>query len=102
MNDEHRAHLDRVIDRVSQEVGRKYAKGQSDHGGELWRKAGMLSHVEAETWDFVVYVCTMREQLEALLTEIRMETQAQRDSYAVATLAELDRKLARILGKAEE
>lgn len=94
MNGPHQAHLGRVVERASKAIGQKYEAGQVEHGGELWQKAGMLSHVEAETWDQVVYLCTLREQLEALRVEI-----AQSPILAIHGYAD---KLARILGPAQE
>lgn len=102
MNDEHKAHLDRVLARVGAEVGKKYGAGQQLHGGELWRKAGMLSHLEAETWDLAVYACTLREQLEELHENMRDEARVALPYERQTTLLEWANRLARILGPAQE
>jgi len=96
VNREHEAHLDRIVARAALAVEQKYRRGQVQHGGELWRKAGMLTHAEQETWDFVVYVCTLREQLEALLAEMRAEELGYCNCQVFAD------ELARIIGPAQE
>ena len=45
-------HLERIKERASQLMDAKYRAGQSEHGGNLWRKKMM------------VYVLTLEEQIE--------------------------------------
>ncbi len=94
MNGQHQAHLDRVVARTALGIEQQYRGGQAEHGGNLWEKPGMLAHAEAEARDGVVYLCTLREQLEALRVEI-----AQSPILAIHGYAD---KLARILGPAQE
>ena len=57
-------HLNDIIDWVVESLETKYVAGQQQHGGNIWLKHGMLSHIEAELLDLVVYVRTLRKQLE--------------------------------------
>lgn len=80
-SDEARAHAARVATDVAEAVHAKYLRGQSEHGGRIWEKAGMLAHAENESRDLDVYQHVLREQL----TGIR--------DQASALLAALDRVL---------
>ena len=70
----------------------KYRKGQKEHGGNIWEKAGMLANAEDECTDFVVYIHTLREQLEEAYALLK------RDNYphAVSKAREIIEK---IIGK---
>ena len=57
----HFAHLSREF---AQEAGAKYERGQREHGGQLWRKRGMLTCAIEEAHDQVVYLQTLRGQIE--------------------------------------
>ena len=63
----HEAHVGGIVQRVGQEIREKYEKGQKEHGGNLWNKAGMMPNLREEILDFVVYQDTLAEQLENLL-----------------------------------
>lgn len=41
----------------------KYARGQREHGGELWRKQGIIDMAIEEAVDQVIYLLTLRDQL---------------------------------------
>lgn len=43
----------------------KYLKGQREHGGELWRKRGIIDMAIEEAVDQIVYLLTLRDQLAA-------------------------------------
>lgn len=64
MTPEQQAHQDRIVDRFSTEFRAKFTKGQSEHGGDMWRKPGMLQHAKEEVLDLVAYLFTLEEQLE--------------------------------------
>ena len=84
-------HLSGIISRVTDAIQTKYLAGQAEHGGQLWRKAGMLQHAEAEVTDLNVYLDTLRMQLGHALTLLSEGRHTEgRDA------------LARILGPAEE
>lgn len=70
----------------------KYRKGQKEHGGNIWEKAGMLANAEDECTDFVVYIHTLREQLEEAHALLKRETYPQ----AIAKAREIIEK---IIGK---
>ena len=59
-------HLQSIIDYLSKDLERKYRAGQREHGGNLWEKPGMLNHAIDEVVDLVVYLYTLRAQLERL------------------------------------
>ena len=59
-----RRHLEDIVDWTVVSLEAKYRAGQQEHGGNLWMKNGMLSHIEAEVLDLLVYVRTLRKQLE--------------------------------------
>lgn len=64
MNTEHEAHVTRILTRFNADLRAKYEVGQQEHGGELWRKQGMLEQAYAEAIDLVVYLATALEQQE--------------------------------------
>jgi hypothetical protein len=53
---------------VAEAIQSKYLRGQQEHGGRIWEKAGMLGHVEAEARDSMVYLHVLREQLADVRT----------------------------------
>jgi hypothetical protein len=61
--DPHEAHVNRILDQFNADLRAKYEAGQSEHGGELWNKRGLLDHAIEEAIDMVVYLYTLREQL---------------------------------------
>ena len=71
MEAEHKAHIQGIVNRFSNEAETKYRSGQIEHGGNLWTKPGMLSNLRAEILDLVVYQDTLAEQLEKLLADMR-------------------------------
>jgi hypothetical protein len=56
------AHLQRILDSFTHDAAAKYAAGQSEHGGNLWEKPGMLDQAIAEAIDLVIYLFTLKEQ----------------------------------------
>ena len=84
-------HLRRITSWLVSAVTSKYEKGQQEHGGSLWTKAGMLAHAESEALDLVVYLPTLRDQLTDALHELE-----------AGNLTAGRAALARILGQAEE
>ncbi len=63
MDAPHRAHLRRILKQFNAESTAKYAKGQREHGGNLWQKEGVLDCAIEEAIDLVVYLYTLKEQL---------------------------------------
>lgn len=60
----HRAHLDRIRMRFVADLEAKYTQGQREHGGNLWQKPGMIDEAIKEAIDLVVYLYTLKEQIE--------------------------------------
>jgi hypothetical protein len=85
-------HLKRVQLAAMKRINAKYKKGQKEHGGNIWEKAGMLANAEDESTDFIVYLYTLREQLEEAYALLQRETYPQ----AITKAREIIEK---ILGK---
>lgn len=64
MDAAHQAHLDRITRRFNADLAAKYEKGQKEHGGNLWQKGGMIDHAIEEAIDLVVYLYTLKEQMD--------------------------------------
>lgn len=64
MDAAHRAHVDRILSKFNADLLAKYEAGQVEHGGNLWEKPGILDHAIEEAIDLVVYLYTLKEQLE--------------------------------------
>lgn len=58
------AHRDRILARVNAAFADKYTKGQQEHGGDMWRKPGMLTHAKEEVLDLIAYLWTLEDQLQ--------------------------------------
>mgnify|MGYP001574187305 CR=1 FL=1 len=59
-----RAHIQEIIVTFAESVYKKYAAGQKEHTGDLWKKSIVLDELISETLDLVVYSHTLRRQLE--------------------------------------
>ena len=62
MDADQHAHVDRILGYLTRELRAKYARGQAEHGGNLWEKPGLLDHAIEEALDLVIYLLTLREQ----------------------------------------
>lgn len=85
-------HLHTIGASFMRRMDAKYKKGQKEHGGNIWEKAGMLANAEDEVNDLVVYLHTLREQLEEAYALLKRETYPQ----AIAKAREIIEK---IIGK---
>ena len=56
-------HAAYIADEARKVVYNKYMAGQAEHGGKLWRKV-IAPHILEEAIDQLVYVLTLRDQLE--------------------------------------
>lgn len=72
MSDEQEQHLNDIINAFVHDVDQKYRKGQAEHGGDLWKKGGMVKFMREETLDFIVYCHTLAQQLRMI--EYYLET----------------------------
>jgi hypothetical protein len=73
MNQEHEAHLQRILAAVTHDIDRKYRAGQLEHGGELWKKPRMLENAIDEVLDLAVYLYTLKEQRDGAMTLLKPE-----------------------------
>ena len=71
MSPKQEAHLAGILRRFVQEADAKYRKGQQEHGGDLWKKPGMLGFLREECLDFVVYADTLQAQIQEALLLLR-------------------------------
>jgi hypothetical protein len=65
MTKEQESHLTSIKLSFSALVDAKYRKGQSEHGGDLFRKdvAWLVDQAIAEAVDQIVYLLTLRERI---------------------------------------
>lgn len=57
------SHAFALADRAHEMILAKYERGQREHGGRLWRKAGIIDMAIEEAVDQVIYLLTLRDQL---------------------------------------
>lgn len=50
------------------QVDAKYRAGQAEHGGNLWKKSGIIKNLVSETPDFVTYSYVLKDQLNLVRT----------------------------------
>ncbi len=67
-------HMRAIGESMVKKLDAKYRKGQKEHGGNIWEKAGMLANAEDEVTDLAVYVHTLRGQLEEAVSLMRAGT----------------------------
>ena len=66
MTKQQEASLQSIKDRFVKWVDKKYRKGQKEHGGNLWKKNGLIDMAIDEAVDQVVYLIYLRDQIEDL------------------------------------
>ena len=64
MTPQREAHLSSIQESFLEKVQAKYLAGQKQHGGNLYEKSGLLDAAIDEAIDQVVYLLTLKEQLE--------------------------------------
>lgn len=57
-------HANQLAKDAAKRILIKYRAGQKEHGGQLWTKAGLLDMAIEEAIDQVVYLLTLKQQLE--------------------------------------
>lgn len=62
MTNEQEQHLADIKVEFERQVDAKYRKGQAEHGGDLWKKPGVLEMAMDECVDHFVYLYVLREQ----------------------------------------
>jgi hypothetical protein len=66
MTDEQQVHIECIVSRFNTDALMKYMDGQKEHGGDLWRKPGLVAEAYKEAVDLIVYLDTVREQHERM------------------------------------
>jgi hypothetical protein len=64
MTDEQEQHLMDIIGDFNYLVDSRYRAGQKEHGGDLFRKKGIIDMALEEAVDMVVYLLTLKRQIE--------------------------------------
>jgi hypothetical protein len=64
MTVEQNSHLEGLVDDFTSLVTKKYTAGQKEHGGNLWDKKGLIDMAIDEAIDQVVYLLTLKKQIE--------------------------------------
>ena len=59
-------HVVNITDWFKRVMTGKYYRGQKEHGGNLWSKAGALANLEEEIIDLPVYYKTAKDQLRQM------------------------------------
>lgn len=57
-------HVEKVITEMAYRIYSKYAAGQREHGGDLWKKSIVLEEALNEVTDFNVYLLTLKQQIQ--------------------------------------
>ncbi len=73
MRPEDHAHVERVILEQDELIRAKYEAGRKEHGGDCWRKPGMLAHALDESADLPVYLRSLRDQMLDLMSDCERE-----------------------------
>jgi hypothetical protein len=82
------AHVAQVVQETAAEMRAKYEAGQQHHGGELWRKSGMLTHALEEVDDCSVYLRTLRQQIRPFACRLASQLDGVDTPVQRATLIE--------------
>ncbi len=69
MQPAHEAHLQRLLAWVSKKLARKYRRGQAEHGGRLWEAPGLLTELQAETFDLLAYGQALEEHAAGIFRD---------------------------------
>jgi len=63
MTPDQEEHVKRIITKFSSLIDGKYRNGQREHGGDLWKKDGLLDMAIEEVVDLSTYLLTLKESL---------------------------------------
>ena len=64
MTEEQKNHIETIIAYFIAKSSDKYSRGQIEHGGNLWEKKGIIDMAIEEAIDQVIYLVTLKQQLE--------------------------------------
>lgn len=76
-------HAEFIGELAKQKLIRKYMRGQAEHGGRLWEKKGLIDMAIEEAIDQVVYLLTLKDQLDAAGVELGVLDESQSDTPEV-------------------
>lgn len=65
MTPEQTAHCESIAKTFQLLMAAKYKAGVEEHGGNLWEKTGLIDMAIDEAIDQVVYLVTLKQQIEA-------------------------------------
>lgn len=63
MTKEQEDHLRDIKYNLLNDIDAKYRHGQREHGGDVWKKQGMIDNAIEEVLDLAVYLYTLRDQI---------------------------------------
>jgi len=66
MTQEQEDHMERIGEKFVELMYDKYEKGAEEHKGLLWKKKRILDMAIEESLDMVVYLFTLKEQLDKM------------------------------------
>jgi len=64
MTDQQEQHLANITEDFKRLASEKYRAGQKEHGGNLWRKKGLIDMAIDEAIDQIVYLMTLKGQID--------------------------------------
>lgn len=64
MTPEQQKHIEEIASTFSRKMSEKYRLGAEEHGGDLWKKKGIIDFAIEEATDLVVYLYTLKSQLD--------------------------------------
>lgn len=76
MTNEHSQHLSDIIRQAEFLIANKYKVGVEEHGGKLWEKKGLIDMALDEAIDQVVYLLTLKQQIQESGVELGTEEDA--------------------------
>jgi hypothetical protein len=86
MTDKDEQHIKLIAAQFGYDMAIKYEKGVKEHGGHLPDKPGLFREVKNEAIDQMVYIFTLRDQLENVLSMmVEAHSEKSLELYAQAT-----------------
>ena len=64
MTSKQEQHLQDIKIFFCEKYDKKYRAGQKEHGGDLWKKIGIIDFAIEESLDLVGYLFTLKQQLK--------------------------------------
>ena len=70
LTDPQREHIEGIIIGFAHMAYKKYAAGQAEHGGNLWKKKIVMDEVLNEAVDAFIYADTLKQQIQEKKIEL--------------------------------